>query len=71
MADDIDLAQELDEAIRQGALAARRSEPAYLDLPFPRDCMDCGEDIPANRHAAMPNALFCRDCQAHLERRRR
>lgn len=31
------------------------------------DCVDCGRTIPAERLAAMPEAVRCIDCQRHLE----
>jgi RNA polymerase-binding transcription factor DksA len=28
-------------------------------------CIDCGEEIPAKRLAAVPDAIFCVQCQPH------
>jgi RNA polymerase-binding transcription factor DksA len=72
MTDIIDLAQAREEQLRADALAeCGRKAPASAPLPWPRDCDDCGDPIPAERAEAQPNAELCRPCQTRRERPRR
>lgn len=33
-----------------------------------RNCVECSDPIPAKRLAAVPNAIYCRNCQERRER---
>jgi DnaK suppressor protein len=71
--DIFDRAQEQDEFFRQKALdkhfagrnSARSENTPYED----RDCLDCGETIPAKRLEANPIATRCVPCQTKYERK--
>jgi phage/conjugal plasmid C-4 type zinc finger TraR family protein len=72
MTDIIDLAQAREEQLRADALAeCGRKASAAAPLPWPRDCGDCGDPIPADRAEVLPNAELCRPCQTRRERPRR
>ncbi|MDE1149706.1 MAG: TraR/DksA C4-type zinc finger protein [Azospirillaceae bacterium] len=61
----IDQAQALEQAQLDRALAGRR-RPGAADLT-PRDCLGCGEPIPAPRLALVPGAMRCTPCQRRYE----
>ncbi|WP_336800642.1 TraR/DksA C4-type zinc finger protein [Kaistia sp. MMO-174] len=66
--DDADRAGRLVLAEIEGALRRSRSRN---ELPASDVCLGCGEDIDAERRAAVPHARRCFDCQSALERKRR
>lgn len=68
MTDMVDLAQEREAELRAAALAAQaeRSQPGQ-PLPWPRDCLLCGDAIPLERAKARPDAILCIDCQTDIE----
>ena len=76
--DDVDRAQEINEAHLEESLARhRRTRPPLYPPPLGGEapspsggglgrgkmCLDCGEEIPAKRWAAMPGCPRCIDCQ--------
>lgn len=62
MADDADIAHELETRLRDAAIAsARKSDGA--DSP---DCVICGDEIPLARREAVGNG-HCFDCAQSLE----
>jgi DnaK suppressor protein len=76
--DIIDQAQQNDREFNEKALTEilkRRNlyDLLYDEKPLIVDgvhyCLDCGDEIPAARIAAKPNALRCIDCQAKKERK--
>ena len=69
--DDIDRAQEVEASMRDAAVAAavtraRAALPAGQDAR--RECIACGEDIPAARRRVLPGVKLCVACAADLER---
>lgn len=69
MADDIDRANELDEARRTveiNAIARSLSRKNATGL-----CIECDEPIEAKRLAALPSALRCIGCQEGMETHKR
>lgn len=68
MVDLVDGAQELEHRLRQAALARAA---ARNQADGRADCADCGEPIPPERRAAVPEAETCVDCQSRRERKRR
>jgi phage/conjugal plasmid C-4 type zinc finger TraR family protein len=66
MADEIDQAQEMDERFRESALREQlhSREPS---VSTSADCVDCGEEIPVERRAAVPGCLRCVGCQEEHE----
>jgi phage/conjugal plasmid C-4 type zinc finger TraR family protein len=69
MADDIDRAQAINEALQADAMRDwRRRQQAG---PGRRDCEECGEAIPEKRRQAVPGCRLCIDCQRALEAARR
>ena len=66
MADQFDLAQDLDARYCRQALASwkRTQEKAEAPLQF---CRDCGEEIPEGRRLAAPACTRCLDCQQQWE----
>ena len=68
MTDHFDRAAALELEQRTAALAAHTArQPAEPGLI---QCMDCGDEIPAARRAAMPTARRCIDCQNAHEKTR-
>ncbi len=69
MADEADRAQAQVDAFLAGALAAAH-QPAGrgpdMSDGTPR-CWECGEEIPARRLAARPDAELCVTCQEEAE----
>lgn len=73
MTDHIDSAQELEQRLRDDALAAfKRGSSAARDRAGDGGglCVDCHDEISADRLAAAPGAVRCTPCQAASERRR-
>lgn len=64
MADIINTATEIEELQRNAALSAHRIDRSAVSA---QHCMECGEDIPAPRRAAVPGCQTCAECQADLE----
>ncbi len=76
MADIIDQAQQLDREFNEMALSANRRRlnfcehgEAQLIVDGVHICIDCGDEIPAGRIEARPDALRCVDCQGKKERK--
>lgn len=66
MADIIDSASEIEELQRNNALAARRINRNAVSA---ENCVECGEDIPQPRRAAVPGCQTCAECQGVIELR--
>ncbi len=69
MTDIFDKASELEEMHREQSITAARktNEPAqYIDNGVVY-CIDCGNDIPAARLKAKPNAARCVTCQGYQD----
>ena len=67
MADEGDEAKALADALAEDALARHRRRMAprrFRPLDGPVICVDCGDDIPLQRLAAVPGANRCVHCQA-------
>ncbi|MGZ4974660.1 MAG: TraR/DksA family transcriptional regulator [Burkholderiaceae bacterium] len=45
--------------------------PAQLIVDGVVECIDCGDEIPVERLAALPNCVRCIDCQTMYEIRER
>jgi DnaK suppressor protein len=78
MADIIDHAQELDRQFNERALAANRKRREFSQIESLEEqvvvngihyCIDCGDDIPAGRIEAKPDAVRCTDCQGKKEKK--
>lgn len=66
MADEVDLANELNAKHQAAALAAHRaSRPAG---PSARFCLECGDEIPEERRRRAPGCIRCIDCQIEFEK---
>lgn len=67
--DDVDRAQEINEAHLADSLAAYRAAGNRLSTQRAArsTCIDCDEDIPEARRKAMPGCTRCVDCQEMLE----
>jgi phage/conjugal plasmid C-4 type zinc finger TraR family protein len=64
MTDALDLADERIEQERQAGVAdvrRRLAEPGTII------CLDCDQEIPAERRRALPSAVRCVACQEHQE----
>lgn len=64
MADIIDTAAEIEELQRNAALSAHHSNRNAVSAEH---CVECGEDIPAPRRAAVPGCQTCAECQSVIE----
>lgn len=65
MADEIDLAQEINDRLLGDAIAAQqRAMPRGESATH---CEDCEAEIPEARRQAMPGCHRCITCQAELE----
>lgn len=62
----IDQASELEEMLREQAIAAHRINRNAVSAEH---CSKCGEDIPAPRRAAVPGCQTCAECQERRERK--
>lgn len=68
MSDVCDLAQRLEEDERAREIAGIVRAASREASPF-RRCRECGDEIDAERRAALPSALRCLECQEARERR--
>ncbi|MGJ8514655.1 TraR/DksA family transcriptional regulator [Carnimonas bestiolae] len=68
MPDFCDRAQRVSEQSLTRALAAHRMKD---QIEHHGECIDCGEEIPAQRRRALPYARRCVECQHIIEQRRR
>ncbi|MFB4504340.1 TraR/DksA family transcriptional regulator [Enterobacter hormaechei subsp. xiangfangensis] len=66
MADIIDTAAEIEELQRNAALSAHRLNRNAVSAEH---CVDCGDDIPEQRRAAVPGCQTCAECQGVIELR--
>ena len=62
--DIIDTAAEKEELQRNAALSAHRINRNAVSAEY---CVECGEDIPAPRRAAVPGCQTCAECQGVIE----
>lgn len=60
----IDQASELEEMMREQAIAAHRIDRNAVSAEH---CAECGEDIPEPRRAAVPGCSTCASCQEEIE----
>lgn len=60
----IDQASELEEMLRENAIAAHRINRNAVSA---KHCESCGDDIPEPRRVAMPGCKTCSDCQRLIE----
>lgn len=60
----IDQASELEEMMREQAIAAHRINRSAVSAEH---CAECGEDIPVPRRAAVPGCQTCAKCQSVIE----
>lgn len=67
--DDIDKIQELEVSRIADRLSAIQRE--FTIQPASRECVECGDEIPDERRAALPHAMRCLECQSLLEKDRR
>ena len=70
MADQFDIAQELDAYYRQQALTVWEQRRGKGEAPATL-CRDCGEEIPQGRRLAVPWCTRCLDCQQEWEKETR
>lgn len=66
MADDVDRAQRLNEQHQEQVLAEHRSRLANAGPGSPV-CLECGDDIPAERRKQVAGCSLCIDCQRAYE----
>ena len=57
--------QQIEDSVKDAVAAARARLPAGESEPW---CVECGEEIPERRRAALPGARTCVTCQAELDR---
>jgi phage/conjugal plasmid C-4 type zinc finger TraR family protein len=69
VSDVIDSANELAQRHLDAALAAR-PRPVML-RHMTDECVDCGDEIPPARRAAIPDAAYCVPCQEKHDRAER
>ncbi|MBJ8745995.1 TraR/DksA family transcriptional regulator [Citrobacter farmeri] len=65
--DIIDTAAEIEELQRNAALSAHRLNHNAVSA---ERCMECGEDIPAPRRAAVPGCQTCASCLELIRKQR-
>ncbi|MAR73684.1 MULTISPECIES: TraR/DksA family transcriptional regulator [unclassified Halomonas] len=70
MADNADIATEIQERHLEGALANRHTWIG-IDWATPLECHECGGEIPEARRKAAPWATTCIECQQINERKSR
>ncbi len=66
MADNADRAQEVSVLMERAML--RRFEKVARRVVPGADCLACGEEIPSERRAVLPNCCLCFDCMDDAER---
>nr|WP_318380062.1 TraR/DksA family transcriptional regulator [uncultured Enterobacter sp.] len=64
----IDQASELEEMLRENAIAAHRINRNAVSATR---CSDCNEQIDERRRVAVPGCKTCADCQRIIELKRR
>ncbi|HFU2129085.1 TPA: TraR/DksA C4-type zinc finger protein [Escherichia coli] len=70
MTDEIDRICEV--VLNEGQSVVKAWQTRTKEAPHSRDfCNDCGNVIPAQRLAALPDVVTCIDCQQMRERRRK
>ena len=70
MADQIDTAQAMATLINDIALSRHlAAQRAHDHVIGTAECIECGEEIPASRRAALPYTARCVDCQSIAEQR--
>ena len=57
--------QQIEDSVKDAVAAARARMPAGEGETH---CVECGEEIPARRRAALPGVRTCVACQAELDR---
>lgn len=67
MADQFDLAQELDAHYRQQALLHHQTRLRQQG-DSRTHCLECSDEIPEKRREAMPGCQLCAECQETKER---
>jgi phage/conjugal plasmid C-4 type zinc finger TraR family protein len=67
MSDIVDDATELEQRQRDAALAARPKSPPIALRHVTDECIMCGEPIPPERRAAVPDCCRCSGCQSAYE----
>lgn len=60
----IDAASELEEMLREQAIAAHRIDKNAVSATH---CIECDESIPQPRREAVPGCRTCADCQQIIE----
>lgn len=60
----IDQASELEEMLRENAIAAHRINRNAVSA---KHCKECDVPIPEKRRAAVPGCQTCADCQSLIE----
>lgn len=60
----IDQASELEELLREHAIAAHRIDRNAVSATH---CIECGDDIPQARREAVPGCRTCASCQEEIE----
>jgi RNA polymerase-binding transcription factor DksA len=66
MADNADRAGDQQDMLMK-ALLANLPKPQQRTAPG-KDCLSCGEEIPAERRRLLENCCLCVDCQEDAER---
>jgi phage/conjugal plasmid C-4 type zinc finger TraR family protein len=69
MADQFDIAQDLDARYLQQALAVQQRNRLRGDSRT--HCLECGETIPEARRALVPGCQYCIECAEDIERTER
>ena len=67
--DDVDKANDLAEALRDSRILGIQRDLARVNTN--PNCIECDEEIEAERREKMPSARYCVSCQSELERRRK
>jgi phage/conjugal plasmid C-4 type zinc finger TraR family protein len=57
--------QQIEDSVKDAVAAARARLPAGESEPW---CVECGEEVPERRRAALPGVRTCVACQAALDR---
>jgi phage/conjugal plasmid C-4 type zinc finger TraR family protein len=71
VADEADLAHDVEETLRTDALRYHAIRARPIEAPSlvrgRRVCKSCGDAIPAGRLAAVPTAVRCVECEQDLK----